>query len=164
MSRNDMAMINYGGNFPKVKLHHLLSVDLPDVLLQIPLVLGLQVAVGAVIDDVLVLRLDVLLDVPDLSVLVVAEVALVPDPLVLAADVPLEGALVDGHEVAEVTGEPHAPVHGLDVPEERPLAPRHVAALGTRHCAIGLLVRVSWTSGALSSWLVGWTLRGCSAF
>ena len=147
----DIALINYGGYFPQVKLHHLFGVDLPDVLLKIPLVLGLQVAVGAVVDDVLMLRLDVLLDVPDLSVLVVAEVALVSHALVLAADVPLEGALVDGHEVAEVTGEPHAPVHGLDVPEERPLAPRHVSTFRAGHIAIGLLVRVSWTSGALSS-------------
>ena len=128
---NDIAaMINFWGYFTEVKLHHLLGVDLPDVLLEIPLVLGLQVAVGAVVDDVLVLRLDVLLDVPYLSVLVVAEVALVSDPLVLAADVPLEGALVDGDKVTQVTGEPHAPVHRLDVPEQGSLAPRHVTALG----------------------------------
>ena len=158
-------IINYGGNFAEVKLHHFVGMDLPDMLLEIPLVFCLQVAVGTMVDDVVVLCLDVLLDIPDLGVLVVAEVALVPHPLVLAADVPLEGALVDGHEVAEVTGEPHAPVHRLDVPEEGPLAPGHVGALATGYRGIGVSVRRrSWTAGALSSRLAGWTLRGCSAF
>ena len=83
-----------------VKLFHSFNVDLLDVLLQVPLMLCLQFAVGALIHNVLVLCLNVLLNISNLGIFIFAEITFVFNSLVLAIDMSLQRSLVNGDKVA----------------------------------------------------------------
>ena len=102
------------------------------MLLQVPLVFCFQWAVGTLINNVLMLRLDVFLHIPNLGIFIVAEVALVLQSFMLTVDMPLQGTLVDGDKVAIFACEPDTPVDRLNVSKERALRPSNKGALLTR--------------------------------
>ena len=108
------------------------------MLLQVPLMLRFQWAVGALVNNVLMLRLTVLLDVPNLGIFVVAEVALVLQSFVLIVNVPFQGTLVDGDKIAVFAGEPDPSVDRLNVLEEGTLGSHDKCTLLTGKTTIGI--------------------------